>query len=130
VLSPSRPTVAVPLIALVGLGLGGCSSSSSKKATVSAPVATDAPTAAGAAAMTIASFRYDPTPLTVAPGTVIPVKNLDGPEHTVTSDTTGLFLADDVAHGKTVTFTAPSKPGTYSFHCEYHATMHGTLIVK
>jgi plastocyanin len=144
VLSPSRLTVAVPLIALVGLSLAGCSSSSSKKASISAPVATTeapAPTtdptaqapstaAAGAPKMTIASFQYDPTPLTVAPGAKIPVTNNDGPEHTVTSDVTGLFVADDIGHGKTITFTAPSKPGKYTFHCEYHSSMHGTLIVQ
>ncbi|MCU1600282.1 MAG: Plastocyanin [Frankiales bacterium] len=139
-LSPSRVTTVVPLLALVGFGLTGCSSGSTK-ATGSAPSATtpaaapttdaasSTPTATAGASMTISGFAYSPTPLTVAPGTVIPVKNLDGPEHTVTSDTSKLFLADDIAHGKTVTFTAPSKAGTYTFHCEYHANMHGTLIV-
>ena len=79
--------------------------------------------------MKIAGFAYDPTPLTVAPGAVIPVTNQVGPEHTVTSDVAGLFRSDDIAHGKTVTFTAPLKPGKYTFHCQYHASMHGTLIV-
>jgi plastocyanin len=130
--SPSRLTL-VPLVALVGLGLAGCSSGSSKKATVSAPTgATTAPATAGTAgtSMTIAGFKYDPSPLTVAPGTTIPVKNTDGPEHTVTSDAAGLFKADDIKNGMTVSFTAPTKPGTYTYHCEYHSYMHGTLIVK
>jgi plastocyanin len=132
--SPSRLTL-VPLVAMVGLGLAGCSSSSSKKDTVSAPTATTdattAPTTAGAAgtSMTIAGFKYDPSPLTVAPGTTIPVKNTDGPEHTVTSDLAGLFKADDIKNGMTVSFKAPTKPGTYTYHCQYHSNMHGTLIV-
>lgn len=144
-LSPSRLTVAVPLLALGALALTGCSSGSSKTASVAAPATTEssapstapaggAPTTIAAApaagtAMKIASFAYDPTPLTVAPGVVIAVTNTDGAEHTVTSDLNGLF-ANDIAHGKTITFTAPTKAGTYRFHCEYHASMHGTLIVK
>jgi plastocyanin len=132
VLHTSSRRTLVPLVVLVGLGLAGCSSSSSKKGTVSAPAATtNAPTAGTAGtSMTIAGFKYDPSPLTVAPGTSIPVKNTDGPEHTVTSDVAGLFKADDIKNGMTVSFKAPTKPGTYTFHCEYHSSMHGTLIVK
>ncbi|MCW2601238.1 MAG: plastocyanin [Frankiales bacterium] len=140
--SPSRLTI-VPLVVLVGIALTGCSSGSSKQATVSPLTATQAPapttdatttaptsdTATGSS-LQIANFTYDPTPLTVAPGTTIPVKNTDGAEHTVTSDLAGLFKADDVKTGKTVSFKAPIKPGTYTFHCDYHARMHGTLIVK
>jgi plastocyanin len=127
--SPSRLTL-VPLVALMGLGLAGCSSGSSKKDTVSAPAATTDATTAAATSMTIAGFKYDPSPLTVAPGTTIPVKNTDGPEHTVTSDVAGLFKADDIKNGMTVSFKAPTKAGTYTFHCEYHSYMHGTLIVS
>ncbi|WP_349254685.1 cupredoxin domain-containing protein [Mycobacterium sp.] len=25
---------------------------------------------------------------------------------------------------------APTTPGTYPFHCRYHANMHGSLIVQ
>lgn len=138
--SPSRLTV-VPLVVLVGVGLTGCSSGSSKPTSVGAPTATppaapateataSAPaTGTTGASLKIASFAYDPTPLTVAPGASIPVRNSDSAEHTVTSDMAGLFLADDIAHGKTVTFKAPTRPGKYTFHCEYHPYMHGTLIV-
>jgi plastocyanin len=80
--------------------------------------------------MTIGGFAYKPSPLTVAPGATIAVRNNDAQEHTVTSDAAGLFLADDISKGKLVSFKAPSKPGTYTFHCEYHSSMHGTLVVK
>jgi plastocyanin len=66
----------------------------------------------------------------VTPGQKVPVTNADSAEHTATSDVAGLFAADDIKNGKTVTFTAPTKAGTYTFHCTYHASMHGTLVVK
>lgn len=116
----------------------GCSSGTSKPTaagsdttTPSASTSATTPSASGAeGTLTIASFAYAPTPITASPGQKIAVTNKDSAEHTVTSDTAGQFLADDVAHGKTVTFTAPTTPGTYTFHCEYHKSMHGTLIVK
>jgi plastocyanin len=40
-----------------------------------------------------------------------------------------LFDADINGNGQT-TFTAPAKPGSYPYHCEYHGSMHGTLIVQ
>ncbi len=30
----------------------------------------------------------------------------------------------------TATFTAPTAPGTYPYHCIFHANMKGTLTVK
>lgn len=65
-----------------------------------------------------------------APGQVVSATNTDSAEHTVTSDQKDLLAADNIEQGKTVTFKAPTKPGTYTFHCEYHASMHGALVVK
>jgi plastocyanin len=78
--------------------------------------------------MSIKGFAY--TDLTVAPGTTITVNNLDSAEHTVTSDTKGAFDASSVEQGTPATFTAPTTPGKYTFHCSYHPSMHGTLTVS
>jgi plastocyanin len=56
------------------------------------------------------------------------VDNQDGTEHTVTADTGDAF--DDPARAGTTTFTAPTEPGSYPFHCEIHPEMHGTLVVE
>ncbi len=75
----------------------------------------------------IDKFKYT-VPASVAPGEKVSVMNMDGEAHTVTSDS-GAF--DDMAGAGTIsTFTAPSKPGSYPFHCNFHANMHGVLIVK
>ena len=66
---------------------------------------------------------------TVKAGATVTVDNKDSITHTVTADN-GEFNTGDISGGKTVTFTAPTKPGTYKFHCNIHAFMHGTLTVQ
>jgi len=68
-------------------------------------------------------------PVTVPPGAQIAIKNNDSVEHSVTSDTAGKFTVD-VDGNEQSALTAPSEPGEYAFHCKYHPSMHGTLIVK
>ncbi|MGI8612722.1 MAG: cupredoxin domain-containing protein [Nocardioidaceae bacterium] len=41
-----------------------------------------------------------------------------------------MFDVNVTAGGGTATFTAPTKPGSYPYHCTYHSSMHGTLVVK
>ena len=78
--------------------------------------------------ITIKSFRYGVSP-TIAPGAMIMVSNGDGRSRTVTADTAGGF--DFTANaGASASFAAPTKPGSYPFHCTYHANMHGVLIVQ
>ena len=74
---------------------------------------------------------YDPDPLTVAPGTVITVNNTDnGIQHTMTSDTAGLFDTGVINGGDSATIIAPTTPGTYTYHCAIHSNMARTLIVS
>lgn len=92
----------------------------------SVPPATAAPAAAGQ--ITIEGFSYG-QPITVSPGAQITVVNKDSAEHTVTSNTPGKFDTD-VAGNAQATFTAPNEPGSYPYHCAFHASMHGTLVVQ
>ncbi|MCW2542626.1 MAG: hypothetical protein JWM40_178 [Frankiales bacterium] len=127
-----RPTRSLLLVPAIALALAGCGASSDNS-TVTQPTTgttTSAPAATGGPDLVIQGFAYSPTPLTVSPGAKVAVMNRDSAEHTATSDKKGLFVADDIAKGKTVSFTAPTAPGTYTFYCQYHSTMHGTLIVK
>lgn len=82
-----------------------------------------------AAAITIKDFAFG-NPVTVSPGAAVTVTNQDTAEHTVTADQGQAFDAEVKGGGGTATFTAPSQPGTYAFHCTYHPNMHGTLTVK
>ena len=96
--------------------------------TATATAATDSPTATAGATITIENMAFG-APLTVAPGAEVRIANNDTAEHSVTSDTAGAF--DVHVDGKEKgTLIAPTQPGEYPFHCVYHPSMKGTLIVK
>ena len=76
----------------------------------------------------IQDFGYQ-VPASVSPGATVSVMNMDGEAHTVTADEGGAFDVT-VPGNATGTFTAPTTPGTYAFHCTYHGNMHGVLVVR
>ncbi len=78
--------------------------------------------------ITISNFTFT-SPQSVAPGSTIAIVNSDSAEHSVTADQGGTFTVDVDGNG-TATLTAPTKPGTYAYHCSYHPMMHGQLIVR
>jgi plastocyanin len=125
---------AMCLVAALATACGGSSNTSQESpsgtatATASGSEATSAPAPAGAATITITNMSFG-QPITVPPGAQITIKNDDSAEHSVTSDAAGKF--DVEIEGKEQgTLTAPTEPGEYAFHCTYHPSMHGTLIVK
>ncbi|MGH3437852.1 MAG: cupredoxin domain-containing protein [Sciscionella sp.] len=69
-------------------------------------------------------------PPTVSPGEKITVHNSDDVAHTVTADTAKSLFDVNIPPSGNATLTAPDKPGSYKFHCNYHANMHGTLTVR
>lgn len=133
-------TTAALAAALTACSSSGTTSSSSTPAagpsSISAsPPASGAPAsgastsspAASAADITIHDFAFTVTGH-VAPGAKIMVHNKDSEAHTVTSDKAGAFDVTVPASG-TVQLVAPKAPGSYKFHCTFHASMHGTLTV-
>lgn len=88
----------------------------------------DSPTAAAGATITIENMDFG-EPITVAPGAEVAVVNNDSAEHSVTSQTAGAFDVD-VDGKQKGTLVAPTEPGEYPFHCVYHPSMKGTLIVR
>lgn len=85
-------------------------------------------TAVAGPTITIANMAFGQG-ITVTPGAEINVVNKDSVEHSVTSDAAGAFDVE-VDGGGHKALTAPSRPGDYTFHCKYHPSMTGTLIVK
>lgn len=78
----------------------------------------------------ISEFKFSPDSLTVKPGQIISVFNRDSVGHTVTADDGTSFESGLLRKDQSGTITAPSKPGSYSFHCSPHPNMKGTLVVE
>jgi plastocyanin len=135
---------AVVLIGVSGCGSSGGGSNGASTATTSpdshtsgggasaqssSPSSSKKPTSEMAMAMlSIKDFAFQ-SPSSVKPGGTVMVSNSDTSTHSVTSDQAGMFDVD-VSAGGTATFTAPSKPGSYPYHCKYHGNMQATLVVK
>ncbi len=77
----------------------------------------------------IKDFLFQPSILTVPAGTTVTWHNQDGVQHTVTSDTQGLFDSGALAPGKKFSFTFTA-PGSYMYHCNIHTSMHGEIAVS
>ncbi len=77
----------------------------------------------------IKDFKYAPATLTVKAGEKITVINRDASGHSVTADD-GSFDSGVLTKDVPGTITAPTKPGTYAFHCVPHPSIQGTLVVE
>jgi len=109
---------------------GGASSSGtgSTASTSTSSVATGS-SSTKTTSITISNFMFSPMSATVAPGATVTVTNKDSVTHTLTA-TKGQFDTGDIPGGQSKTFTAPMKPGTYSYICNIHQYMMGTIIVS
>jgi plastocyanin len=103
-------------------------SPSSELPTTQTPSAA-APAVPAGSEIVISNFSYT-VPASVRPGQQVTVVNKDEANHTVTADQNGLFDVRVSGGGGFSTFSAPSAPGAYPFHCNYHDNMHGTLTVQ
>lgn len=121
------PTLA---ICAIGAGVTAALLALPPAADDATPVPAPASTPAGAApiAIQIADFSFG-QPRTVAVGAVVQVSNADAEAHTLTAED-GTFDTGSVDEGTVVAFTAPTVPGTYSFYCDIHPSMTGSLVVE
>jgi plastocyanin len=110
------------------IALSACSAApgaplSQQSAETSAPAAT-----ANTVTVSIKDFEFSPQTLTVATGTTVTWKNLDGEPHTVRgADEQVRSSALDQNESYSVKF---DKPGTYKYGCSIHPKMSGTIIVQ
>jgi plastocyanin len=121
-------------IVLIVLGTAGCAGGSGAPASTSAPPSgassgISPSTGTGTSSITIKDFAFG-DPLTVAAGATVTITNMDSAAHTVTADEGSAFDTEVKGGGGTASFVAPTKPGTYAYHCTFHPGMHGTLVVK
>ena len=119
--------------------LAACSSSAASKApggAASAAASSGAaggeackPSAdAGAVAVTIIDFDFQPAAITAKTGQVITFTNSGAKPHTATLDA-GACTTPSIGTGKSDGLVF-SVAGTYPFHCAIHPTMKGTITVS
>ncbi|MYS24539.1 cupredoxin domain-containing protein [Streptomyces sp. DvalAA-14] len=125
---PIRPHHLAVALAGALITLTGCSSSSGGSGSTAATASSGASGAGGGSTIVINSFAFSPATLTVHPGVTVTVKNQDSTAHTATDGS--VFDTGTIGPGKSATFTAPKKPGTYSYICTIHQFMKGTLTVS
>ena len=72
--------------------------------------------------------RFAPANVTVDLGGTVTWTNASDEQHTVTSDTAGLFDRDPLRPGATFDHTFDTA-GTFAYHCDRHREMRGTVAV-
>ncbi|MDE3075780.1 MAG: cupredoxin domain-containing protein [Chloroflexota bacterium] len=76
----------------------------------------------------IGDFSFTPATITIGAGTKVTWTNAGPSNHTVTSND-GQFESGTIQRKGTFSFTF-TKAGTYSYHCAFHPTMKGTIVVR
>lgn len=148
----SKPLLAAALVAL-SLGLVACGGSGSDSSSEPAPSVAEEAEGAGEEAgeageeateeaesepapsgearksekVKIVEFSYEPDPVVVQAGGKVIWQNEDTAPHTATADD-GSFDTGTIEKGKLGSATF-KEPGTYTYHCEIHPSMHGTVEV-
>jgi len=117
VLIPGLVSLAVAVTALA-LGHGRSVAPAAKASAV---------VSAQATSIKIANYAYQPSALTAKVGTKVTVTNSDQTAHTLTARSGG-FDSGTVNAGKSKTFVL-TKPGQYTYYCQFHAFMTGTIKV-
>jgi plastocyanin len=129
------PALIVTALALAACGSDGGGETSSDSTTATGATTTGAsgngPAPSGeaerSAKVEIVEFTYGPDPLTVQAGGKVIWLNQDTAPHTATADD-GSFDTGVLERGKLKSETF-KQAGTFTYHCEIHPTMHGTVEV-
>ena len=145
-----KPLFLAALVAL-SLGLAACGDSGSSSTSEAESAVTEAETGAEEATeeaedatetesepapsgeasksekVEIVEFTYQPDPVVVQVGGKVTWQNQDTAPHTATADD-GSFDTGTIEKGKIGSETF-KEPGTFTYFCEIHPTMHGTVEV-
>ena len=116
----SRKTCVVTLAAAAALAVAGCGGGDDS-GDAAAAVSEDGK-------VLIADFRYEPETITVATGQPVTFLNSDVAPHTATADDEKSFDTGrlEIEEEGELVF---DEPGTYSYFCDFHPFMKGTVEV-
>jgi plastocyanin len=130
VLAPALIALSLSFVACGGGG-GDTSTETSSSADTTSETAGSAPAPSGEAQLAekvkIVEFTYQPDPVTVQVGGKVIWQNEDTAPHTATADD-GSFDTGTIERGKIKSETF-KQAGTFTYYCEIHPDMHGTVEV-
>jgi len=78
--------------------------------------------------VSIEDMAFSPATITVKKGDTVTWTNKDSVSHTVDGDTQGTMESDTLAAGDTYQYTF-DQAGTFAYHCDFHSSMKGKVIV-
>jgi amicyanin len=132
--------IAVAAIVIIGgvIAAGGMkkdsTSTASTSSTSSAKTSTsssDTSSAVATTAVKIENYMFGPMITKVKVGDTVTWTNMDAVHHNVVADQKSADGPNGPLIGKGETYSFKfAKAGTYTFHCEPHPYMHGTVIVE
>jgi plastocyanin len=125
-LSAALVALSLGLVACGGSGSDSTSSSSTESESTESETAPSGK-AKKSEKVQIVEFSYEPDPVVVQAGGKVIWRNEDTAPHTATADD-GSFDTGIVEKGKLGSATF-KEPGTFTYFCEVHPTMHGTVEV-
>lgn len=81
------------------------------------------------AKVTIKSYSFNPSTVTINVGTTVNWTNEDSVTHTITSDSGNELNSGQISAGQSYSHTF-NQAGTYNYHCSIHYSMSGKVIVE
>jgi len=91
----------------------------------------DASTAVAATMVDIKDYAFSPAVIKVKVGDTVTWTNQDTVHHNVVADTPSSDAPNGPLIGKGETYSFKfTKAGTYTYHCQPHTYMHGTVVVE
>ncbi len=109
------------LVAACGSSSSSSSGSSSRSSSASSPASANV-------TVPISNYAFHPPHLTVPAGAKVKFTNHDQTAHTATGHS-GAFDTGTLKPGQSATVTL-KKPGSYTYYCDFHAFMTGTIVVR
>ncbi len=82
---------------------------------------------AGSHTISIQNFSFSQSTITIKKGDTVVWTNNDAAPHTVTNDA-GSFGSDTLNTDQSYTYTFDTA-GTFAYHCKFHPSMTGTVVV-
>jgi plastocyanin len=77
----------------------------------------------------IKNMMFTPSQVTIEKGSTVKWVNNDDTAHTITADNGKGPNSQTVEPSKSYEFTF-NEAGSFQYHCNFHAAMHGTVVVK